>query len=362
MLSTSLERNRGKSGMRIITAIVLGLFLMPPAAAEELKTFKDWFVGCDNLRSCVALGVPQADGETGAYVKIARSGEATAEPSVDFVLYADTPVPDQKFALAFDDLMLTGLPAAPLSPAIEENFMRASLTGPEARAFAAALNKANSLTIALVGPDGSVVKDASPGIVSLAGASAALLYMDDIQQRIGTPTALRKPGTIDVSVIPPLPAPPTIAAVPLKAMPAPLPPVPAAVTKLNADGECSEGIDPIAVALSPSQTLWGVCWSAGAYNIFYHFFLAEGDKAKPMVFELPSVIGETGNELINPGLAEGGTTISSFYLGRGIGDCGSRGEWAWDGSKFRLIRYSAMDDCRGIPSNDWPALYRAGAD
>jgi hypothetical protein len=152
---------------------------------------------------------------------------------------------------------------------------------------------------------------------------------------------------------------PPIAAMALKAMKAPLPPVPAAVTKLNADGECSEGIDPIAVALS--QTLWGVCWSNGAYNLFYHFFLAEGGKAHPVVFELPSVIGEVGNELVNPGLTENGLSISSFYLGRGIGDCGSRGEWSWDGSKFRLIRYSAMDDCRGIPSNDWPVLYRAGS-
>jgi hypothetical protein len=345
--------------MRIITAIIFGLILMPVASAEELKTFKDWFVGCDNLRSCTALGVPQADGDTPAYVKIARSGEAAAEPTVDLVLYADTPAAGQKFALAFNDPTLAGLPAAPLTPAIEENFMRASLAGPEAHAFIAALNKATALTIALVGPDGIAVKDASPGIVSLSGASASLLYMDDIQKRIGTVTSLRQPGTIDVSVIPPLPSPPQIAAVPLKEMPAPLPPVPHAVTKLNADGECSEGIDPIAVALSPSQTLWGVCWSNGAYNLLYHFFQAEGGKAHAIVFEMPPAIGKVDNELVNPALAEDGKTISSFYLGRGLGDCGTRGEWAWDGAKFRLVTYSAMDDCRGVPSNDWPVLYRA---
>jgi hypothetical protein len=248
----------------------------------------------------------------------------------------------------------------PLTPRIEENFMRASLGGSEARAFIAGLNKANRLTITLLGSDGSAVKDASPGVVSLSGASASLLYMDDIQQRIGTPTALRKPGTIDVSVIPPLPSLPSIAALPLKEMPAPLPPVPEAVTKLNADGECSDGIDPIAIVLSPSQTLWGVCWSNGAYNLLYHFFLAEGGKAHAIVFEIPAVIGEVGNELVNPALAEDGKTISSFYLGRGIGDCGSRGEWSWDGSKFRLVSYASMDDCRGVPSNDWPVLYRAG--
>ena len=76
---------------------------------------------------------------------------------------------------------------------------------------------------------------------------------------------------------------------------------------------------------------------------------------------MPHAIGETGNELVNPQLADDGLSISSFYLGRGIGDCGTRGEWAWDGSKFHLTRYTAMDDCRGIPSNDWPVLYRAGA-
>jgi len=40
-------------------------------------------------------------------------------------------------------------------------------------------------------------------------------------------------------------------------------------------------------------------------------------------------------------------TLSSYHKGRGIGDCGSMGEWTWTGSDFKLAKYFYKEKCDG---------------
>ncbi len=68
---------------------------------------------------------------------------------------------------------------------------------------------------------------------------------------------------------------------------------------------------------------------------------------------------DQGNILVNPYIVEGGLVLSSFARGRGLGDCGVIADWAWDGGGFRLLGYTVMEECRGVPVDDWPVLYRA---
>ena len=42
-------------------------------------------------------------------------------------------------------------------------------------------------------------------------------------------------------------------------------------------------------------------------------------------------------------------TLTSFHKGRGIGDCGSIGEWSWAGSEFKLKGYWYKEKCDGNP-------------
>jgi hypothetical protein len=51
--------------------------------------------------------------------------------------------------------------------------------------------------------------------------------------------------------------------------------------------------------------------------------------------------------------------ISYFAKGRGIGDCGVAGGYAWTGSSFVLTELSMMGECRGIGSDDWITLFRS---
>jgi len=45
-------------------------------------------------------------------------------------------------------------------------------------------------------------------------------------------------------------------------------------------------------------------------------------------------------------------TLVSFNKGRGVGDCGSIGEWVWAGSDFKLTGFWVKDDCDGEPFAD----------
>ena len=40
-------------------------------------------------------------------------------------------------------------------------------------------------------------------------------------------------------------------------------------------------------------------------------------------------------------------TISMFYKGRGVGDCGSMAEWSWTGTDFKLKTYFFKEKCDG---------------
>lgn len=42
-------------------------------------------------------------------------------------------------------------------------------------------------------------------------------------------------------------------------------------------------------------------------------------------------------------------TLGSYHKGRGIGDCGSIGEWKWTGSEFKLAKYFSKEKCDGRP-------------
>ena len=49
--------------------------------------------------------------------------------------------------------------------------------------------------------------------------------------------------------------------------------------------------------------------------------------------------------------------LSSYFKGRGIGDCGASTDWAWDGTRFQVVLEKAMGECQGAIA--WIPYYRA---
>jgi len=56
--------------------------------------------------------------------------------------------------------------------------------------------------------------------------------------------------------------------------------------------------------------------------------------------------------LSNPGFDPATRIMSAGHKGRGIGDCGTSGEWKWTGRDFVLLRYWIKENCDGEPFDD----------
>jgi Protein of unknown function (DUF1176) len=309
----------------------------------ELKTFRDWTVGCDNGRACQAVGLLPEDDVEGATITVQRDAGADAVPKI--TINSDV----KATGLAIDDALSVFKLVA------RDGFFE--IARDEAMAFAVPLAKARK--IALVDAKGAPL-----ATISLAGASAAFRYIDDRQRRVGTVTALvakgptasvPSPPTLPVITVPPVsPRPPRTLSV-------------ARVTQLigpdNAKCDYSTSkVEPEAYRLDGKTSLVTVVHPCGngAYNYFSSAFLVdEMGKVRPATFDTDKPDPQDGENigLVNAGYDPKSRRLSSFMKGRGLGDCGSGQDFVWDGSRFRLVAQTEMGECRG--SVDYITTWRA---
>jgi hypothetical protein len=113
-----------------------------------------------------------------------------------------------------------------------------------------------------------------------------------------------------------------------------------AIKDLETSGELSGGLHLVDVP----------CWRA-AYNFGSILFALDSsapEKARLLSFQRPEKNKLTSTyQLSSPGYDEKTKILSSFHKGRGVGDCGSSGEWRWNGNDFELKRYWNKDKCDG---------------
>jgi hypothetical protein len=106
--------------------------------------------------------------------------------------------------------------------------------------------------------------------------------------------------------------------------------------------------------------LWGPQCTSGAYNAVNVFFIGDehGRGLKRVRFPEPPGADQPGDdELFNPSYDAKTQTLTMFSKARGIGDCGEAASWVWDGKAFQVVSDTVMTACRGVPSDDWPALF-----
>ena len=343
------------------------------ASAADFKDFHDWYAACDNLRNCTAYGFASQE-PASAYVRVDRGGAPSAPARITIM----ASVPDGESAtLAFDDADLRGLPAGPVifkGGASDYVFGRFAIEDPAAvEAVLASLRKAQKLLIGRPG-DGKKSDSDLTG-VSMRGAAAALLWIDEQQLRVGTPTALVGRGDRPASSIPPQPEAPVVrAARPANAAPKPLAAEIEAALLAKAKRElCGDDeqtrVEAVNV-LGPDTTLHAYACpeGSGAYNLVSVFLIVRDgspESARAVDFTLPVKIGRLRTDpglaymAINGGFDPATITLWTFSKGRGIADCGTEEEWIWDGQAFRLTSLRHMPRCFGVPPDHWPVLYRA---
>lgn len=326
-----------------MTIILLAAALAASAPAEpgELRTFRDWTVGCDNGRACtgIALLPETADWEQWVTMSL-RRGPAPGDAAVAMLqnvdgdpvtLLADGNRLDVRFEPEIDGHLIV-----PRDPAT----------------LVAALRQAQTL-------EARNAEGVTVGRVSLSGASAAMLYMDEQQRRLGTVTALVRPGSAPASAVPASPAYPVVRLAPDSGDAAPVALSEEEVTRLRREAECT--IEEVggpdhheSVALAPGRSLILLACGSGAYNVTSIPYIAERGNAgvsfriAPFDRQWGLTAPDIGEPtLINAEWDAEARLLREFSKARGLGDCGTHASYGWDGTRFRLVEQEEMGECRG---------------
>ena len=329
------------------------LALITAAAAAnpqptQVMTFQDWTVACDNGLGCEAVALlPEADWEGTTTLLLRRGAGANDAP----ILLLDN-LEQQPTALLVDGRAL------PVRFASEEAGYR--LQGDPA-ALIDALRQGSAL-------EARGAAGASLGRVSLAGASAALLYMDEQQRRIGTVTALVRPGPRPASAVPPPPALPQVRLAPAptdRALTIDAARVAQLRRRLNCDEyDVRENTEFEVEHIATGRTLVLIPCGSGAYNFSSVPVIAQRrggrvDLAVALFDSQWGIATEGRPTLVNASWDPEARRLREYSKGRGLGDCGTSSEYVWDGERFRLVGQQDMAECRGALT--WLTTWRAEA-
>ncbi len=335
------------------------------AIAPETRSFGDWTAICDNGLRCVAYG--KGDGAVG-WVRVEYPAGPQATPLVHVAAMNDLGGQQRPVTAALDGR------AWPST--VEEDGYSARIS--DGLAAARALAQGRSLALSIDGEE--------PTTVSLNGAAAALLWIDEKQGRLNTTTALVRIGERPASAVRAAPSLPLVAAAPAvdqgpfsqPADPEAEPryfPLPAGLSALPAVAQCRRNLEfnpslldyVQAARLAGDKELWLVPCDAGAYNLITLQFLTDAGGANPVQLRLKGTEGGGDDEqasdleLTNADYDAATRTLSQFAKARGIGDCGVEHRWTWTGRDFVLAGERVMGDCIGMVSDLWPTTWRTRA-
>lgn len=307
----------------------------PSNAAESPPVFfqhHDWELRCDNTRTCRAAGY-QEDGEPAVSMLVSRAAGPNTPMQVQVIALTDVSSPST-MALSVGRQVIRGLQGDPASvPAHEVPDLLRQL-----------LNAATA----------TVRSGNQTWTLSLRGAKAVLLKMDEAQGRLGTPGAIVQRGDQqEASVLPPLPAPVIDAVKPLPSGPGDAAlgrriysAFPASEREVIRENECENGLAPAeqveVFRLDARTLLISIPCRLGAYNYSSLLWIAS-DRApyKPRSVEANGEFDpETG-------------IVRSWMRARGDGDCGVTTVWQYDGEGFTLAGHGDSGMCRTFPGGAW---------
>ena len=331
----------------LLATLVLLAAAAPIPAVPIYREFGRWLVACDNTRACVARGF---DETTRAELDLTR---AAGNSPASLAFSAENPI-------SVEEMRMDGKPIALAVPPWSGKGGAPSTDDAAAiAAFIAAARSGHVVTL-----DATTSTDDLPRTVPLDGFSAALLLVDAVQGRPGTPTALI---AAKGNAVPP-PAPPLPAA-PKWTPTQPLTPVEARRLRQQAAHLPSPSFDPCEVKDPPDVYPLDAthalairpCYLA-AYqgSSVVAVLLRGGGPALPVKLALPGLPQDAsdGPDMVDPSFDPATGALSSTSKGRGLADCGSNETWVWSSGGFRLKALDYQGMCGGTEPGDWPTLYR----
>jgi hypothetical protein len=332
-------------------------FAGPALAAEAYpdgveRTFSAWTVTCDPTHTCWA----QAFADN--YEMTALSLKRAAGPEAALVASLFGSVDNETFDMPGFEAAFTG---AEQGLDTDQGAGGLVIAAAQTGLFVDALRNAATLS------NGGTIS------ISLAGASAAMRLIDEVQGRVGTVTALVAKGDKPAGAVPAAPAMPVVLAPNTKALEIAGEPgtdlKAAAIEACGGDDEPE--FEPIGVRLDDGREIWLMPCSNGMYNYLYAGLLKDGDAISGLSFTGPAEGAPPLSELEIMWNPEIGTDdpevnvpprplgIFTFGRGRSIGDCGEMTKHVWTGKAFALVSHSTMRHCAGLPYDDWPVRWEA---
>ena len=317
------------------------------------RTFRDWLVVCDNIGTCHAFG--HATEGTG-WVRITMAAGPEATPRIAVGFWPENGTFGGPVTVRVDTTTFNGLTAA-----TGDDAPSLATVGPGmARALVDEMAQGQTLTL-------NAGAETVP--ISLSGAAASLLWIDEHQGRLDTTTALIRKGSRPASAVPAAAPVPRITPAPAlsqtgygdqegQTLPAAIEALPA-VVQCRADTDFNPDLQKVisSARLDANTVLWSVPCGAGAYNFSSAWFTATPQGANPRRVTFPTASGAPQDQLVNAAYDPATRVIDAFNKGRGLGDCGMADSWTWTVRGFVLKSSSEMSECWGVPSQYWPASW-----
>ena len=334
---------------------VLLLTLLPVVAMATSikgidKTYQDWDLICDNTGTCNMAGYPEGDGfEHPVSILFTRSAGEQAPVTAQLALLSE------ELGNKMTEIILNGQSLGAIRNISEEGIAKLSE------------KQTTELLTALKGhADIEVAFGEFKEKVSDKGAAAAMLKMDEFQQRLNTPSALVRKGNRSKAVLKPAKVP-QITAVKignrkkyvLKKGTKSFEEVMTLLRQANGSDENAENYCP---ALHQDDTWHGditvypltngkvlaesTCWT-GAYQSS-NYYAVMNEKLSKVEQELANYY----NDVIYDDKIHTLTIIGSFKS-RGIGDCWAGQDAVWNGKIFIRTSEWTTGSCKGLIGGAW---------
>lgn len=323
--------------MRALLMLFAALLFALPAAAQEngeiRRYFRDWLAACraDGYCSAIAYVRPNSGGGRDAdyWLRVGRHAEGVYW-EVSFTTIAAQADPWRDFTVDVDGNSTT----FSLSPEVgaygsANDFY---FLGDKAQEVMDRFGPGRTATISFTDTDGNTRE----AVFSLSGLTAALLWIDEQQHRIGSERVASAPPVGLVPIGEGAEAPAHVPA--------------ALLDRHRGDAECepleelANGRDIESFDLGDGQQVYFLpCWSA-AYNFGWKVYVGSAGDFWPQYFAYYGGMGWSGTPfVVNYAYDPQTHTLRDFNKGRGVGDCGSQGSWVWDSYAFRLTEYRYRD-------------------
>ncbi len=328
---------------------VLLLTLLPVAAMATSiqgigENYQDWDLVCDNTGTCRMAGYQDESSDPVSILFTRAAGEnAAVEGKFTILPFGEA---DRDVQVGQDiEIWLNGKSLGTVKHISDD--APDKLTEEQTKALLSGLKKESEIRLTY---GKTTLK------VSDKGAAAAMLKMDEFQQRLNTPSALIRQGQEKHAVLAPQAAPKVEAVsvnnhktIELKRGEKQFKHVLALLRKAY-DGCVDEDLESQDITLYPltqNKILAEALCASGAYQSTNYYAVLD-DKLSKVEQVLAEQYNEAGYDE-----KQGYAFVRGSYKGRALGDCLAGQDAVWNGKIFIRTSEWTTGSCKGLPGGTW---------